>query len=134
MNLYLDSSALIKRYLVEDGREEVVAAMTSAESCSACRIGFVETVRAVVRARGDAALERVRGDWQALDIVDVDQVLVERAAELAIESGLRSLDALHLAAALSLAEGDALTFATWDARLHRAARAHGLRTLPATLG
>jgi predicted nucleic acid-binding protein len=45
---------------------------------------------------------------------------------------LRSLDALHLAAALTLATSE-LTFATWDARLHRAAREHGLRTLPAKL-
>jgi predicted nucleic acid-binding protein len=42
------------------------------------------------------------------------------------------LDALHLAAALSL-PGEGLTFATWDTRLHRAAREQGLRTLPATL-
>lgn len=134
MNLYLDSSALIKRYLAEEGREEVVTAMTSAESCSACRIGFVETVRAVVRANGGEALRRVESDWRALDVVDVDQALVVRAAELAINDGLRSLDALHLAAALSLAGEEGLTFATWDARLHRVARAYGLRTLPASLG
>ncbi len=62
----------------------------------------------------------------------MDRELTERAAELAISSGLRSLDALHLAAALTFPR-DELTFATWDARLHRAAREHGLRTLPAAL-
>jgi len=45
---------------------------------------------------------------------------------------LRALDALHLASALSLDAEDVI-FATWDARLHRAAREHGLRTLPAAL-
>jgi uncharacterized protein len=44
----------------------------------------------------------------------------------------RSLDALHLAAALVLPEED-LVFAVWDRRLHAAARAEGLQTLPDTL-
>jgi predicted nucleic acid-binding protein len=45
---------------------------------------------------------------------------------------LRTLDAIHLAAALSV-PGESPLFATWDTRLHRAAREHGLRTLPVAL-
>ena len=51
---------------------------------------------------------------------------------LAVERELRSLDALHLAAALLLPRND-LVLATWDRRLHAAARAEGLAVLPAVL-
>ncbi len=130
--LYLDSSALIKRYLKEEGSNEVLAAMAAEAAWCSCRVAFVETARAVGRSVGSGAVDDVEVDWCDFDIVEVDRELTERAAELAISSGLRSLDALHLAAALTLPRGE-LIFATWDARLHRAAREHGLRTLPTAL-
>ncbi|HEX3174355.1 MAG TPA: type II toxin-antitoxin system VapC family toxin [Solirubrobacterales bacterium] len=129
--LYLDASALVKRYVEEDGSQAVRDAM-QAEDWTSCRICIVETKRAVDRAGGGAEIERIDSDWLAFDIVEIDAALCERAAELACATGLRSFDALHLAAALALPQRD-LTFATWDARLHRAAREHGLKTLPAKL-
>lgn len=65
-------------------------------------------------------------------VVEIDERLVEHAAELALDLELRSLDALHLAAALLL-PSDGLVFATWDRRLHMAAGTSGLEVLPATL-
>lgn len=96
-----------------------------------CRAGFVETVRAVGLAAGVAATKPVTEEWPAFGIVEVDQALVEHAA-LAIDRDLRSLDSLHLAAALVL-PGDDLMFVTWDRRLHTAARAEGLQVLPEAL-
>lgn len=61
----------------------------------------------------------------------MDGDLAERAAELTLAADLRSLDALHLAAALLLPEG--VTLATWDIRLHRAAHRTGITTLPPEL-
>jgi uncharacterized protein len=131
--LYLDASALVKRYVEEEGSEAVLRAMADAIAWSMCRIGFVETVRAVGMAGGRRALKRVESDWLAFDVVEVDRELTEHAAQLALSAGLRSLDALHLAAALVLPAED-LTVATWDIRLHRAARDRDLNTLPAVLG
>src|SRR6476660_2818470 len=45
LNLYLDASALVKRYVAEPGRDTVLDAMDRAEGWFMCRIGFVETVR-----------------------------------------------------------------------------------------
>ena len=98
----------------------------------ACRIAFVETVRAVGLAAGGRATQRVREEWPSFSVVEVDQALVEHAAQLTLDDGLRSLDALHLAAALLL-PSDNLVLATWDRRLHAAARSHQLGTLPETL-
>jgi uncharacterized protein len=131
--LYLDASALVKRYIGEEGSDLVEEAMDGARALSTCRIGFVETVRAVALGGDDRDVRKVEAEWAWFDVVDVDQALTEQAAMLAVSRRLRSLDALHLAAVLSLPDGD-LTFATWDARLHSAAQDEGLRTLPAALG
>ena len=131
--LYLDASALVKRYVEEEGSELVLSAMEGARSWAMCRVGYVETVRAVALAGGRKALKRVESDWLSFDVIEVDAALSEHAAQLALSAELRSLDALHLAAALVLPPDD-LTIATWDVRLHRAARKQGLETLPAVLG
>jgi uncharacterized protein len=131
--LYLDASALVKRYIEEAGSDLLAEAMDGARATSTCRIGYVETVRAIAVSGNSRDVKKMESEWGLLDIVEVDQALAERAAELAVSRRLRSLDALHLAAALSLVDVD-LTFATWDVRLHRAARNEGLRTLPAALG
>lgn len=133
MKLYLDASALVKRYVDEDGSDVVLDAMRGRGTWSMCRVGYVETMRAVARSGEPDDIERAMRDWVVgCDVVELDRDLAEHAATLSIVSGLRSLDALHLAAALSLSV-ESVIFVTWDARLYRAAREHGLRTLPATL-
>lgn len=130
--MYLDASALVKRYVVEPGSDGVHAAMARADGWFMCRVGFVETFRAVRLAAGEHATTSFRDEWPAFDVIDVDAALSERAAALTVGGALRSLDALHLAAALLLPR-EALTVATWDRRLYGAALDHGLRVLPATL-
>jgi predicted nucleic acid-binding protein len=130
--LYLDASALVKRYVDEDGSDALLEAMTPDSIWSMCRFGYTETWKAVARAGELDDVKRMEREWTLFDVVEVTQALVERAGGLALSAGLRTLDALHLAAALSLTPEKPL-FATWDARLHCAAREHGLRTLPATL-
>ena len=106
--------------------------MAEADGWYICRAGFVETVRAVGLVAGARAIKAVEDEWAAFAVVEGDQQLVEDAASLALEHDLRSLDSLHLAAALVL-PGDELVFATWDARLHAAARGEGLALLPDSL-
>jgi uncharacterized protein len=88
--------------------------------------------RAVGNAAGVAATTSVTEEWPAFGVVEVDQALVEHAAELTLKWELRSLDSLHLAAALLLPQDD-LVCATWDRRLHAAAAAEGLELLPKVL-
>jgi predicted nucleic acid-binding protein len=132
LKLYLDSSALVKRYVAEPGSEEVIGAMDVADAWSSCHVTFVETVRAVGLRVGSAGVERIRDDWRNVDVVELDHGLATRAADVALSTGLRTLDAIHLAAALSV-PGESPLLATWDARLHRVAREQGLRTLPVAL-
>jgi predicted nucleic acid-binding protein len=68
----------------------------------------------------------------ACAVIEVDQRLVVDAATLAVGHELRSMDALHLAAALMLPRDD-LLLATWGRRLHTAAGAEGLALTPERL-
>lgn len=104
--------------------------MANASGWFMCRVGFVETVRAVTLAAGTRAARAVREEWSAFGILEVDQDLAEAAAGLAVRHRLRSLDALHLAAALVLPRRE-LVFATWDERLAAAARRERLDVSPA---
>lgn len=97
-----------------------------------CRAGFVETVRAVGLVGGPAVAKAFKDEWPTFAVVELDQRLVEEAGALALAHELRSLDSLHLAAALALPRDD-LLFATWDRRLHAGALAEGLELLPETL-
>jgi predicted nucleic acid-binding protein len=131
--LYLDASALVKRYIDEPGAEIVHDAMRAEIGrWATCRVGLIETFSAVGRYGGRAGAEKVRADWPEIGVVELTAELAEEAAELTLADELRSLDALHLAAALRL-PSDGLTVATFDRRLHAAARRRGLLTLPLSL-
>jgi predicted nucleic acid-binding protein len=106
--------------------------MGRADGWFMCRIGYLETVRAVGLVGGPSAVRAAQKEWSALNVIEVDQDLVDRAAELARAHELRSLDALHLASALVLPRED-LIVAVWDRRLHSAARAEGLGLFPESL-
>lgn len=130
--LYLDASALVKRYVAEEGSEALIEAMARADGWAICRVGYVETARAVRLAAGKPAVGRLDADWPSFAVVEVDAALAEHAAGLTATEELRSLDALHLAAALLITSGD-LTVATWDVRLHFAAQSQGLAVFPPEL-
>lgn len=130
LTLYLDASALVKRYVREPGSDEIATAMDDADRVIASQLTLVEALIAVAKGEG-TAVRKLREDWKLAWVIDVDEALCERAAELGIKRGLRTLDAVHLASARLI--DDEFAFATWDRRLHAAARAEGFATLPESL-
>jgi predicted nucleic acid-binding protein len=122
----------VKRYVSEPGSDLVRAAMGDADDWFVCRVGFVETARAVGLAAGKRAVQRFEEEWSAITVVEIDQALVEHAASLTRSADLRSLDATHLAAALLLPR-EKLALATYDRRLHAAALEHDLQVIPPDL-
>lgn len=83
----------------------------------------VEAIRACRRHR-DEYVSDAREWLLDVALVPLDDALLERATSLD-PSSLRSLDALHLATALSI-RGDLGVFFTYDQRLAEAAERHGL--------
>ncbi len=142
MKLYLDASALVKVFVVEEGREVVVAALAQAGVVATSRLGYVEARAALARGAEDGRLTaadaaRAARDldqrWADLVIVELDAALAREAGELAGVYRLRAADAVHLASALLVAGADpgAMTFACFDRRLRQAARVVGLSVTPA---
>lgn len=138
---YFDSSALVKLVVQEDGSEEVAWLWDGADSVLASRVAHPEVRAALAAAhrggRLDAdAVREAKVSWeglrQALRLVELTAQLENDAGDLAEEHGLSGFGPVHLASALTLAKLP-VVLATWDARLHRAARATGLATLPPQL-
>jgi uncharacterized protein len=120
---YLDSSALIKLVVPEAESEQLRLELARWNRHASSALARTEVVRAAARV-DDSARERARRIVGAISLIAVTHEILDRAAELE-PAALRSLDALHLASALSLA--DALgSVVTYDLRLGDAATAAGL--------
>jgi predicted nucleic acid-binding protein len=124
---YLDASAIVKLARREHDTEAVERLMLEYDGFLSSRLSEVEVARATDRNPDRQLLQKVDEVFEAIVLVDVTRPILERAAAVAPRD-LRSLDAIHLATALALNIPD-LDFITYDARLARAARAHGL-TVP----
>lgn len=132
MSLYVDSSALLKRYVEEpeSGRcEEHLLAdpiwVTARHTLAEVRRNLARllTGRAL-----DVAADAFTDDWSRLYVVELDEATCELAAEIAESTGARSLDSLHLAAA-SRVGASVLSFLTYDVRQAQAARSLGFSVL-----
>ena len=116
--VYLDSSALVKLVIAEPESSALRRYLGDEPERAACALARVEVLRAV-RGHGSAALTRARRLLQRLNLVPIDDELLDAAAALDPRV-LRSLDALHLAAAQLF--GDELTaVVTYDRRMAAAA-------------
>ena len=133
MSLYVDSSALLKRYVDEPDSGAANAILASDPSLLTARHTIVEVRRNLARLLEErdatAAKAAFLEDIAAFGIVELDRVTCETAADIAEMTGARTLDALHLAAAHRLG-GAAVPFVTFDVRQAQAARTLGLSVLP----
>jgi uncharacterized protein len=118
---YLDTSAIAKLAVAEDESDALAAALIDARARVTSRVGLVEFRRLCYRS--DVAAERAASVVSALVTVELDEQIERLAATLDV--GLRTLDAIHLASALSLGE-ELSAFVCYDARLSAAAGAAGL--------
>ena len=132
MKIFFDTSALLKRYLPESGRDAVLALVSSATQAVAAPHCKVELYSALNRVRREtqasetsyrdtcAEVERNFSDMEVQPL----SASVERNAMRALEaSAMRAMDALHVGAAL--AAGVDL-FVTADIRQFNSAQALGL--------
>lgn len=126
--VYLDSSALLKLVLPERESGDLFAALEPWPDRVSSVLAGVECRRALRRIQVPASVHR-RADavLAATTLIRVDEPVLRLAGTLE-PAGLRTLDALHLATALSI--GDAPeAFVTYDDRLAKAAGDAGLVVL-----
>jgi len=113
---FLDSSALVKRYVTETG-SAWIKALTDPEK------------------RNPLIIARITYDLDMqYQVAELDRTLTEAAGELVTRHPLRAYDAVKLASALRVqselvrAKSPALTFLSADGRLVAIAQAEGLLT------
>lgn len=137
---YLDTSALIKRFVAEQGSTLVQSIVIRGGPVATAKIAYAEVYAGLARKRREGRLSPRRYgrvcrqfelDWSAYVRVDLRDEILGLARDLIQRHPLRGFDAIHLASALSLksALGEEITFAAADERLLRAAEAERLRPL-----
>lgn len=131
MSVYLDTSALLKRYVEEDQSDFVEQTMLADPSWISAQHTLVEVRRNLARLLEGNNLRRClalfEDDWKQINVVNLDETTCRSAAEIAEATGTRTLDALHLAALRRT--GDGVGLLTFDIRQAATARALGFRVI-----
>jgi predicted nucleic acid-binding protein len=132
VTLYVDSSALVKRYVDEPDSQAAERMLLADPAWVTAQVTLVEVRLAIARRLDDRGRDEANAafdrDWLRTFVVSVDEVTCRRAAEIGTLTGARSLDAIHLAAA-ERAGGRSVPIVTFDIRLGHAARSLGYAVL-----
>lgn len=144
MNLYIDTSALIKLFIQEAYSDEVRRCVESADIIATALLTRAETPAGLNRLarmnileqkQCETALANFRNEWQTYHRIPITEQIVERAGLLTSQYSLRGYDAVHLACALTWSEllGAPVTVATFDRELRAAAQKSGFNVFPQEL-
>ena len=130
--LALDTSALVKRYVAEEGSREVIDLMDADRVWAASALALIEAHVTICHLEFGRAVEQtlvrtLRADWERFFVVPVDERCLEQASEIGCTERVRTLDALHLAAANRMP--GPVRFVTFDARQVEAGRSIGLEVV-----
>lgn len=137
---YLDTSALVKRFVAEKGSERVEEMLRAGEPAATSKIGYAEVYAALARRRREGGLSTkgyaracrsFEEDWKTYVRVDLRDEVLQLARDLIKRRPLRGFDAIHLASALTLGRelGEPMRFVAADARLLGAAEAEKLQVM-----
>ena len=141
MILYLDTSALVKRYFYEPYSEDVISKWKSATQIVTSFVAYAETMASMYRKKRNSGLaepvirktaDAFHQDWQSFIRVEVNDTLNEYIDRVVEKYPLRGFDAIHLASAIVIHERlpEDFVFACFDDRLAGAAQLEGLETFP----
>jgi len=123
---YFDTSVLVKRYVKEEG-SAVARRLLQRYRFISSAIAPVELMSALSRRRAAEELtprdflairSRLHKDRSYWELVEVGAIVLSQAEELVQKTGLRTLDAVHVASALTFQAASGLTipFITADVR------------------
>ena len=139
MILYLDTSAILKRYFQEPFSGDVDSKWSIAEAVVSSGVAYAETMATIYRKGWEASLESreiqeardtFRADWNGLIRVEATSGLNPYIDQVLQRHFLRGFDAIHLASALIIHErfpGN-FFFACFDQRLNQAAKLEKMAT------
>jgi predicted nucleic acid-binding protein len=144
MIVYIDTSALVKRYIQEANSGDVVTLLDQADLTGTILLTRVEMASAFSKAvrmkwldlqAAEESWQDFLVHWRSFSRLVVSQPLTDRASRLAWDYGLCAYDATHLAAALLWQETleTPVTLTTYDRELWLAGQKAGLLVWPENL-
>lgn len=141
MILYMDTSALIKRYVREDGTEDVISIVERAEGVGSVILTQVEMAAALAKSvrqgwvqqeTAAQAWKDFLAHWLSFARLSLTTASLERASSLAWERGLQGYDAMHFSSALTWQDtiDRPVTVATYDRVLWSVTQKVGMQVWP----
>ena len=122
MTVYLDTSALVKLVVIEKESRALRTFLRREPEQFSCAIARTELLRAVHRG-GSAAIEDARRVLRNIHLIRLGDALLD-AAGMLDPATMRSLDAIHLAAAALIAP-ELTALVTYDKRMAEGAAVLG---------
>ncbi|MBE9570634.1 MAG: type II toxin-antitoxin system VapC family toxin, partial [Proteobacteria bacterium] len=114
MILYLDTSALLKKYFKENGSSDIISLWKKTTAVVTSTVAYAETMASIFRKKREAkdideslfesVIISFQKDWMSFIHVDVSNDLNEEIGKLVTAHPLRGFDAIHLASALTVHE------------------------------
>lgn len=135
MRLYVDTSALLRRYFDEEESEAAVAVLAQGHAMMVSALVFTELASVFRRGQRSRRIspaqlrqlqEAARKDLRHFRVLGAGEELFRQAALIADQTGLKTLDCIHLASARS---GGAEAILTYDREMAAAAARMGFKAL-----
>lgn len=140
--IYLDSSALIKLFVSEEGSGALNLAILGAQDVIIPDLTLTEMASALGRLMREGRVtlavarifhqeaEKLSASYRRLELTPPIHRRAERLLLTSVKIPLRTLDALHIATAL---DADVATVVSYDTRLREAAQSQGLFVAPSVI-
>lgn len=131
--IYYDSSALVKKYVLENGSENVLRVLEQGGLAATSKLSYAEIHASLARKRRERALSEkdyhgaagdFESDWREFLVVEFQDELLPIIRQLSARHALKGADLVHLGSALWLkkAAGEKITFLASDAQLLKLAK------------
>ncbi|HEX9756873.1 MAG TPA: type II toxin-antitoxin system VapC family toxin [Nitrospiria bacterium] len=138
--IYLDTSALIKRYITETGSDKIRSLFTSQDHLATSKVAYVEVYAAFTRRKREGDLPSMRyqqvcrlfeREWPAYLVIELHDDILRLSRDLIKKHPLRGLDAIHLASAKLIKQkiSKETIFGCADNRLLNSAKSEGFKLL-----
>ena len=141
MIIYTDSSALVKKYSLEQDSAYVINCLEKADAIAISVVGYAEILSALSRKKRDndltekdfkILLRSFEDDWESFILVEVSATLNAMVKQILLDFHLRGFDSIHLASASllkNMTKKD-IAFLAYDEKLANAAKSLGLNIKP----
>lgn len=138
--IYFDSSALVKRYVEEDGSDRANSILANTAIIATSKLTYPEILSAFARKHktGEISIEwfnkiieNFETEWEYFLIIEIQDELLPLIRKMIKKHYLKGADSIHLSSALWLkhAAKEDITFVTSDINLLKAAQGENFQII-----